>query len=320
MVVKSHRVHRSFTPPFDSWASMNTMRQRTATLAACVGFAVAAMATSGAAAERDDASSASAGPVPGASYEGQAADGATVDFTVSSDGTLVDSYRIKGAHGTYAGESDAVTCYFVGEGDPGTWEGAPIVTNAFSYTAGNDSFQGTFNGAQTATGSFRFYQAADSSSPSCDTGTVTWTATTTSPPPSTGTGTSTGGGSGPGTGTGTGTSTGTGSGTQTTTTSTGKKPTAKAKPRYTTRVVFGKLAHGKLGGTLKSSGKMCRATRTVTLWLGPKPFASTRSKANGSYAFTLKKPERGRHVRAAVKTTTLKSAVCTASTSKFITA
>ena len=93
-------------------------------------------------------------------------------FTVSADGSQVDSYEITGVIGD--------TCQFSAEGNEPAFPGAPIEHNAFTY--GFDqvfSFSGEFDGAQSATGTFHFHRDAIGAQPACDSGVVRWTATTT---------------------------------------------------------------------------------------------------------------------------------------------
>lgn len=204
-------------------------------------------------------------------------------FTVSSDGTIVTSYRITNVH--------ADNCQFTAEGDQGVWEGAPIVNNAFQYTYYDAIlFRGTFPGAQSASGQFRLYNHATSATAACDTGTVSWTATTaTSPTGSSGTG-------GPGRGTG---------------------PNA-AKHHFATRVALRKLSTKRLGGRISSANKACRAGRTVILWRGSHRVASTKSKTDGSYSFVRSASVRGRRVRASSAVRTIRAGICAAGSSTFI--
>jgi hypothetical protein len=218
---------------------------------------------------------AQADPIAGATYNGVAEDGASVSFTVSPDGTIVSSYRM----GMVSGD----TCMFVGEGDKGVWEGAPIVNGAFEYRLYDAIlFKGFFPGAQSAAGTFRFYNHASNAAPACDTGIVHWTATTTARPP------------------------------------TKPPPQSHPKPTFVTRVVLRKLSSTRVGGRLSSPNGACRPSRTVTLWRGPRRIASTRSKPDGSYSFPRSKLVRGHRVRASVSRRTLRSSVCAAGSSKFI--
>ena len=227
---------------------------------------------------------AAADPVPGATYNGAAADGAAVRFTISPDGTLVDSYKITRAHGQ--------NCEFVAEGDKGVWEGAPIVNNSFRYQLGDAIFfNGTFPGAQSASGTFRFYTHAINSTPACDTGTVSWTATTTAtPPPRSGSGSSGTGGTG----------------------GTGHTRT------FATRVSLRKVSQRKLSGRISSSNRACRAGRTVILWRGSRRFVRTKSKRNGSFSFARTAKVRRRRVRASVLAMRLRTGTCVAGSSTFI--
>jgi hypothetical protein len=233
-----------------------------------------------------------ADPIAGASYTGVAADGAAVTFTISPDGTLVNSYRVSGARGD--------TCVFTGEGDEAIWEGAPIVSNSFQYRLYDSIlFRGTFPGPQSAAGTFRFYNRATSASPACDTGTVSWTATTTATPPPT---SSTGPYSPPPPGTPT-------PGQPSTGTAGNKKPT------FATRVALRKLSRTRIGGRVSSANKACRGGRTVYLWLGSRRIAKTRTKSDGSYKFVRSAKIRGKRVRAAASTRSSATVVCAAGSS-----
>lgn len=283
------------------------------------------MLASGAAAAAADAD-----PIAGATYNGVAADGATVTFTVSSDGTLVDSYKVSGVH--------VGACQFVGEGDTGIWPGAPIANDAFEYQFYDAIlFAGTFPGAQSASGTFRFYDPATSETAACDTGSVSWTATTTATPPSSGSGggsgtgtgsgsgTGTGAGSGSGTGTGTGSGSGGGTGTGTGTgtgsgTGTGTPPGTGGRrtPSFATRVALRRLSGQLLAGRIHTPSAACRAGRRVTLWRGSRRIASTRSKADGEFSFDPAASLRGHSVRASVAARAVRSGLCAAGSSTFI--
>jgi hypothetical protein len=234
---------------------------------------------------------AAADPIAGATYSGVATDGADVGFTLSADGTLVTSYRITGVK--------ANTCQFIAEGDNGVWRGAAIVAGAFTYTLdGAILFQGTFPGAQSASGTFRLYDGATSATAACDTGIVSWTATTTAtPPPGTGGSGPSGGGSGATSGGGTGGSQG--------------------KHAIATRVSFRELSRKRIGGRIRSSSATCRAARTVILWRGSRRIGSTKSKANGSFWFRRTARTHGR-VRASTPARTVHGVVCDAGSSTFI--
>jgi hypothetical protein len=229
-------------------------------------------------------SPAAADPIPGATYSGVAADGARLTLKVSSDGTIVTSYRITNVKTN--------SCQFTAEGDEGAWEGAPIVNNAFEYRYYDAIlFRGSFPGVQSASGQFRLYNHASAATAACDTGTVSWTVTTAARPPS--------GSSGPGApGRGTG-------------------PNA-TKHRFATRMAFRKLSRTRLGGRIISSTKACRAGRTVILWRGSRRVASTKSKADGSYSFARSAAVRGRRVRASSTARTIRAGICSAGSSTFI--
>jgi len=241
-----------------------------------------------------------AGAVPGATYAGTTAVGGSLTFTVSSDGTLVDSYDVSGVHGHAPNGSG---CEFAGGGDAGVWPGASITNNAFTYDVGTAiDFDGVFTGAQSAAGTVRFDDPQEGASPGCDTGKVNWTAATTATPPA-------GGGSGSGGGSagdsGGGDSSGTGGGKH-------------SKPSVATRVVLRKLSAKRLGGQLTASQEPCRAVRTVFLWRGSRRLGSTRTSTGGRYTFRLPASMRGRAVRATVKKLSTRTFVCAAGSSTFI--
>jgi hypothetical protein len=236
---------------------------------------------------------AAADPIPGATYNGVAADGAGITFTVSSDGTLVDSYQVLGAHGA--------SCDLQAAGASGVWPGAPITNNAFDYEGLYTTgfvFTGKFQGAQKASGTMRLYQ------PGCDSGTVSWTATTTASP---GQGAGGSGGSGGGTG-----SSGGGGGTS------GGSVGSVSGHAFATHVLFRRLSRKILGGRLSSSRSGCEAARTVILWQGSHRLARTKSKANGRFSFRRSARVRGRAVRASVLSMRLKTAICEAGSSPFV--
>jgi len=225
-----------------------------------------------------------AAPVPGATYNGVASDGGGVSFTLSQDGTLVVSYQLRGVPGN--------TCQFNADGGAEVWAGAPIEQNAFSYKEGNAlSFQGSFPGAQTASGSFQLHQDANGRSPACDTGVVTWTASTTSAPrggP---------GGAGPG---------GSGSGP------------GSHRRSYATRVSLREASSQLLAGRVVSAVGACRAQRTVILWRGSRRIASTRTKRGGRFTFARSIEMRGRAIRASAPSRKVPTGACAAASSKFI--
>ncbi len=252
-------------------------------LALAAAIAATALAA-GAAGARADA-------IPGAAYSGSATDGAKVRFAIAADGTSVTSYRISDVPGS--------TCTFNAEGDASVWEGAPIVDGAFDYALEDAiSFAGTFPGAQTASGTFRFNNHATAATPACDTGTVSWTAATTAAPPAVG-----GGGGGGGQ---TGGSTG------------GGTPAPKATPRFATHVTFGRLSRTRLGGRVRSASRACRGGRVVALWLGQRRIGTTHTRVDGSFRFVRGARVRGRRVRASTPLRAVKGAVCTAGSSRFV--
>jgi hypothetical protein len=245
------------------------------------------------------ASTALAEAIPGATYNGVAADGASVALTVSSDGTLVDSYYLTGVTGH---EPNGATCQFTGEGVNGQWEGAPIVDNSFQYHLYDAIvFQGTFSGAQSASGTFRFYDAATNQTQACDSGTVSWTATTATPPPGAGGG----GGAGSGGEGGGGSQGGGGSG-------------HGHKPGFLTRVTFRKTSIELLRGQISSPNGACRVGRKVVLWRGKRRMATTESKAGGKFSFRRTASIRGSFVRASTPVRNVKAGACAAASSTFI--
>jgi hypothetical protein len=220
-----------------------------------------------------------AAPIGGATYTGVAADGAQVTFTVSPDGTLVDSYRFDGVFGN--------DCMFFGEGDQGVWQGAPIHNNAFTYSLGSAmSFAGAFSGKQSVSGTFQMHQDAIENRPACDTWSVNWTASTTATPGGSG-----GGGNGGG----------------------GHGGTLAIATRVSLR-----RGSAKLLGALHSSSKACLVSRTVILWRGSRRMGHTSSRAGGKFYFARKASLRGSHVRASVLARTVRGGLCSAGSSTFI--
>jgi hypothetical protein len=126
---------------------------------------------------------ATADPIAGATYNGIAADGASVSFTLTPDGTLINSYQITFAHGYNCTVSGA-------GGQGGGWQGAPIQNNSFDYSDATTTFQGNFTGAQSASGTLRLTTGPGG----CDTGDESWHATTNATPPHGGGGGGNGGG------------------------------------------------------------------------------------------------------------------------------
>ena len=244
-----------------------------------------------------------ADPVGGATYDGRASDGAELTFTVSADASVVRSYRIINARGD--------TCTLYADEDAGSWPGAPINNNAFDYSFGasnSNFFRGTFAGSQTASGTFRLYDPATSTTPACDTGTVTWTASTGSRPSSGGSG-----GSGSGSGSGSG-----GSGGGSNGGGTGSGGHGRGRSTFATRVVLHRLSHVRLGGHLSSRTGACMTGRTVSLWRGTHRIARTKSRRGGAYTFRGLRGVRGKAVRASVSRLVVRAGICSAGTSRSI--
>ena len=238
--------------------------------------------------------------VPGATYSGVASDNASVTFTISSDGTLVDGYSITGATGQ---EPGGHTCDFVAGGRPGSWPGAPIDGNAFAYTLGSAiMFRGTFTGPQTAAGSFRLSDPQHGPDPACDTGVVDWTAGTTATPPG---GTTDGG-------TTTGGTTGGGSGG-------GANSTSYKTPTYPTWVSLKKRSDERFAGSVRAASRMCIGRRSVYLMVGRRRVATVRTNARGNYQLRITSKLRKQRVRAAVPTRSTAGGICAAGSSRFIT-
>jgi hypothetical protein len=176
------------------------------------------------------------------------------------------------------------------------WEGAAITNGAFAYNLYDAiTLQGTFPGAQSASGTFRFYNHATSATAACDSGTVSWTATTTAASPSSATGHPH-----PGTG------------------NPGSKGTIKAT--YATRVVFHRLSKARLGGRLSSPSRTCLSGRVLTLWRGSHRIATAKSHSDGSYAFARSTKVLGHRVRVSIKSRTGSTTVCAAAKSRIVTA
>jgi hypothetical protein len=196
----------------------------------------------------------------------------------------VSAYRIADVPGD--------TCTFWAEGDPGVWEGAAIVNDAFQYNLGDSILlRGTFDGAQSVTGAFRLYNYAVGSKPACDTGTVAWSATTSATPPPPGSTPATGGSA--------------------------VSPSG-AKRRFATGVLLRRRSRSKLGGRVTSASATCRARRRVLLVQGSRTIASTTSASDGRYLFRRSARLRGRRVRAVATARGLESATCAAGSSKAI--
>jgi hypothetical protein len=232
--------------------------------------------------------------IPGAAYSGTLPDGATVEFTVSGDGTRLVAYRISDVQGD--------TCKFTAQGREGSWE-TPVANHAFHYTLYVNSvdFMGRFDGDQSATGTFRMHNDAVGAKPACDSGTVSWTATTTASPAGSG---------GPGPGDRGGAS-GTG-----TTGATGGSALGEARKRFHTSVTLHTKSRRTLAGRISSASVSCRARRRVVLKRGSRTLASAMSRADGSFRFTRSKASRGRAVRAVARARNGSTATCIAGSSK----
>ena len=115
-------------------------------------------------------STASAKPVPGATYTGPVAGGGTVEFDVSADGKAITRFKASDVPGTYLGSTCTVTGGGTGH--------VSISNNAFSWglTFGF-TFSGSFPGAQQAQGVVNLIDGL------CFTGDHKWTAATTTLPP-----------------------------------------------------------------------------------------------------------------------------------------
>jgi hypothetical protein len=238
--------------------------------------------------------------IAGATYIGRTPSGARVQFTVSSDGTIVDSYSVTGLYGD--------TCLFQGEGDQAIWQGAPIVSGAFSYQLGDAIFfRGTFDGAQSASGTVRFYNHASSRTPACDTGTVSWKAATTASPPAPPTG---GGPDAPPPGTPNQGHVPPGSGNGST----------QSRRTLATRVSLRRLSRTRIGGRLSSPDRSCRAGRTVFLLRGTRRIATTKTRRDGTFSFARSARVRGKSVRAMAPLRSGSTSICGAGSSTRMTA
>jgi hypothetical protein len=229
--------------------------------------------------------------IPGATYTGTLPDGATVEFKVSADGSRLVAYRISDVQGD--------TCKFVAQGREGSWEGTPVTNHAFHYTLYVNSvdFQGRFDGAQSATGTFRLHNdAVEGVKPACDSGTVNWTATTASPSPSA-PGSDEGGGPGTG-GAGYPASGGT------------------SRKSFHTSLTLRRKDRRTLAGRITSASSACRIRRRVVLKRGSRTIASAVSKADGSFRFARSNATRGRTVRASAPARSGSTATCNPGSSK----
>ena len=235
-----------------------------------------------------------AAPVPGATYNGSASDGASITFTLSADGTAVISYEILGAHGTYQGMGNAITCDLVANDAPGYWPGAPITSNAFSYTVGVSGFSGAFNPDGSASGTFELDQPASGGWPDCNTGTVTWTATTTAAS-----------GGNPG-------------GANPGASNTGGRGGSHKRQRVASRLTLVRLSGRTLHGRLTAANRNCLAGRAVYLWRGHRRIGRAHTSARGTYSFRISRAISGKRVRVTVTSKNLKLISCGAASSSRI--
>ena len=104
-----------------------------------------------------------------ATYTGTAANGGTIEFDVSADGSAVTRFALK--------EVSLPPCGTVSGQTTGS---IAIVNDSFSNKSGIVHFSGTFPAIQTAQGTVSFHF---SGFPSCNSQEVSWTASTPTPPP-----------------------------------------------------------------------------------------------------------------------------------------
>lgn len=112
--------------------------------------------------------------IAGATYSGTHAQGGTVSFTVSPDGSGISSFSV-------GGPVQGDTCSFSGI-NTNYAQPLPVVNHAFSDTTPPFTASGSFPGLQSASGTFRM-RTQVFPAPACDSGEVGWSATTTSSPP-----------------------------------------------------------------------------------------------------------------------------------------
>jgi hypothetical protein len=247
------------------------------------------------------ATSASGDQIPGAKYEGHAADGASIELTVSADGTQVDSYLIDARANPALGGR----CTFHAEGHAPVFEGAAITNHSFAYSFYHQpDIQGTFSGAQSVTGWYRIYTPADSEFPACDTGEVPYTLTTSStPPPAT---------------------------TQTDPTAppddgsppagpstTPVQPPVARTTSFSTTVRLSRKGP-RLSGRVVSSGPGCEVHRRVLLKAGSKTVATTRSGNSGAFHFTVSRTLRHRRLRVSIPASSSGASRCLRASSKTL--
>jgi len=235
------------------------------------------------------AGAAGAGGVPGASYAGALPNGATIELTVSGDGTRLVRYRLANVQGD--------TCVFLAEGEPPEWE-TPISGDAFEYKLYDAIlFRGSFGAGNTVSGTFRLLNhAVQGVKPACDTGTVSWTASTTAVAP--GPGAPAGGG-----------------------------PAGAVSPavavtspraRYRSKLQLRRRNSRQLSGRVSSPNRACLAGRRIALRRGAVTLATTRSRADGSFVFRRTHATHGRSVRARVSELVRPATVCAAAQSSLL--
>jgi hypothetical protein len=252
-------------------------RRRSLSIAAAIA-AAALLITPGALASGTSA------PVPHATYSGTASDGAAVTFTVSGDGSTITMFDVLGIFGT---DKNGAQCQ-------GTAAGlnVPITAGTFAYAQNTTfTFDGTFNGAQSASGTFDYDQVAYGSGAGCSTGTVTWSATTKSTSPGGGHGGGGGGGSGGG---------------------------SKSPKDVPVRLSLRRASVRHIAGSVRASSGTCIARRTVYLWHGKRRISSVRSTKKGSFTFKDSKALRGKHLRATVTALSTDTVSCEAASSRSI--
>lgn len=115
------------------------------------------------------ASPAAANHIAGATYNGTHADGGTVSFALSADGSGVTSFAAGGPiFGNFCTFGGSTSTYVVP---------LPASSHSFSDTSPPTTISGSFSGPQAAQGTLRVQGGG------CDSGQVSWSATTTALPP-----------------------------------------------------------------------------------------------------------------------------------------
>jgi hypothetical protein len=232
---------------------------------------------------------AAAGGVPGASYSGALPNGATIELTVSADGTRLVRYRLANVPGD--------TCLFLAQGEPPEWE-TPIAGDAFEYRLYDAIlFRGSFGAANTASGTFRLLNhAVQGVKPACDTGTVSWTATTTAEAP----GSPAPAGGGPAAAVSPGAA------------------VTSPRARYRSSLGLRRRSSRQLSGRVSSPNRACLAGRRIALRRGSVTLATTTSRADGTFVFRRTRATRGHGLRARVAELTRPATVCAAAQSSLL--